>query len=166
VSGPVFREVVAADWDAIWPIFSEIVRAGDTYAYPPDMEEGDARAAWMPDPGIGRRTYVAELDGVVVGTAFLKPNLQGPGAHVANAGWMVGPASAGHGIGRAFAAHVIAAAADLGFEAMQFNAVVATNRRAIALWKSLGFDIVGTIPWAFRHPDLGPIDVHVMHRML
>jgi L-amino acid N-acyltransferase YncA len=166
VSDPTFREADSSDWAAIWPIVSEVVRASDTYAFPVDMGEEAARTAWMPDPGIGRRTFVAEVDGTVVGTAYLKPNLQGPGDHVGNAGWMIAPAHEGRGIGRAFAEHIVDEARRSGFTAMQFNEVVATNRRAIALWKSLGFQVVGTIPAAFRHPVGGLTSIHVMHREL
>jgi len=166
VTGTVFREATEGDWEAIWPIFREVVSAGDTYAFSPDMGETEARHAWMPEPARRRLTYVAEREGVVVGTAYLQPNQAGPGDHVANAGWMVAPASAGRGIGRAFAGHVIDEARRLGFGAMQFNAVVATNRRAIALWQSLGFRTVGTVPDTFRHPTRGLTPVHVMYREL
>jgi len=166
VTGTVFREAVKGDWDAIWPIFREVVTAGDTYAFPPGMGEAEARDAWMPEPARRRLTYVAERDGVIVGTAYLQPNHAGPGDHVANAGWMVAIASVGRGIGRAFAGYVIGEAGRLGYRAMQFNAVVATNRRAIALWQSLGFRTVGTVPDAFRHPTNGLTPVHVMYREL
>jgi L-amino acid N-acyltransferase YncA len=161
-----FREAVPADWGAIWPIFREVVREGSTYAFPSDISEDDARKSWMPDEATGRRTFVARHGGVIVGTAFLKPNHAGPGDHVANAGWMVAPDAAGQGIGRAFALHVLSEARDAGFRAMQFNAVVSTNRRAIALWKSLGFSIIGTVPAGFRHPERGRVDLHIMHREL
>jgi L-amino acid N-acyltransferase YncA len=161
-----FRRATVDDWTSIWPVFHEVVASGDTYAYPPDITEAGARALWMLD-GMGRRfTYVAELNGAVVGTAYLKPNQVGLGDHVANAGWMVAPEAAGRGIGRLFAEHVIDEARHLGFTGMQFNAVVATNTRAIALWKSMGFEIVGTVPDAFRHATEGPTPVHIMYRSL
>jgi L-amino acid N-acyltransferase YncA/predicted enzyme related to lactoylglutathione lyase len=157
------RDAVAADWPAIWPFFREIVAAGETYAWPPDMAEDAARAAWFPAQA---RTVVAVLDGSVVGSAKLQPNQQGPGAHVANASFMVDPAYGGRGVGRALAEHVLAAAAAAGYRAMQFNAVVATNTGAVALWRSLGFAVVGTVPDAFDHPAHGPVDLLVMHRRL
>ena len=166
MSHPAFREADGSDWAAIWPIVAEVVRAGDTYALPPDISEEAARVAWMPDPEVGRRTFVAIVDDAVVGTAYLRPNLPGPGDHVANAGWMIAPTHEGRGVGRAFAEHVIEEARRSGYTAMQFNAVVALNRRAIALWKSLGFQVVGTVPGAFRHPVGGLAGVHVMHREL
>jgi len=120
----------------------------------------------MPDFSPGRRTFVAELDGEIVATGYLRPVHPGPGNHVANGGWMASGASAGRGIRRALAEYVIEEARRSGFMAMQFNAVVATNRRAIALWKSLGFRIIGTVPGAFRHPEHGPTGLHIMHREL
>jgi L-amino acid N-acyltransferase YncA len=160
------RAASTADWPDIWSIFRAVVATGDTYAYPPDIAEDDARAAWLHVDEGRTVTYVALVDGAVVGTALLKPNLPGLGDHVANAGWMVAPDRAGRGLGRAFASAVIDEARALGFRAMQFNAVVATNARALALWRSLGFEIVGTVPGAFRHVVHGPVDLHVMHRSL
>lgn len=154
------------DWNVIWPILSAVVGGGDTYTYPPDISEVDARSAWMLD-GPGRAaTYVASADARVLGTAYLKANQPGLGDHVANAGWMVAPSAAGRGIGRALADHVLAEARRFGFEAMQFNAVVATNTRAIGLWESMGFTIVGTVPNAFRHSVEGLVPVHIMYREL
>lgn len=162
----VFRPAVAADWDRIWPIFSAVVATGDTYAYPPGISPDEAAASWMPDEAAGRTTYVAELHGDVVATAYVKPNAPGLGSHVANAGWMVSPAAAGHGIGRRFGTWVIDQAADRGFTHMQFNAVVASNERAVALWQSLGFEIVGTVPEAFDHATLGLTAIHIMSKRL
>lgn len=164
--GLVFRSAVSDDWVQIWPIFRAVVRSGDTYPYPPDMDSDEARRIWM-QPGEGRRdTYVAVERGGVVATAYLRPNAPGLGDHVCNAGWMVAPEATGRGVGRRFAEYVMEDAQRLGFTAMQFNAVVATNARAIALWESLGFTIVGTVPGAFRHATEGPTAIHVMHRPL
>ena len=161
-----FRVAVADDWPAIWPIFHAVVAQGDTYAYPPDIDSAAAENLWMADGNDRRRTYVAERDGEIVATAYVRPNQPGLGDHVANAGWMVSPAAAGQGIGRRFAAYVIDDAIALGFTGMQFNAVVATNTGAIGLWQSLGFEIVGTVPDAFRHATEGLVPVHVMYRRL
>lgn len=163
------RRAIDGDWPAIWPIFRSVVATGDTYTYPSDTAEADAREAWMPAPDRpdGRaRTYVAIVDGCVVATARLRPNQPGRGDHVANGSWMVDPGAGGRGVGRALAEYVIDDARRLGFTAMQFNAVVATNTRAIALWESLGFGVVGTVPGAFRHAEHGAVDLHVMHRHL
>jgi len=161
-----FRQATPDDWTAIWPIVHTVVAEGDTYPYPSDIAETEAETLWMLD-GTGRRvTYVAVRDGSVVGTAYLKPNQIGRADHIANAGWMIDPLFSGQGIGRRFASHVLDEARNLGFTGMQFNAVVATNTRAIGLWKSMGFDIVGTIPDAFRHPTEGLTAIHVMYRSL
>ena len=165
-SRPQFRRGFASDWPDIWPIFHAVVAAGDTYPFPPDISESDARGAWLSNRATRRVTYVAEIDDTIVGTAYLRPNQIGLGDHVANAGWMIAPSEEGHGIGRLFALHILEEAARLGYQAMQFNAVVATNERAIRLWTSMGFQIVGTVPDAFRHVIHGPTDIHIMHRKL
>jgi ribosomal protein S18 acetylase RimI-like enzyme/predicted enzyme related to lactoylglutathione lyase len=157
------RDATDADWAAIWPFLREIVAAGDSYTWPRDVSEQAARTKWFPRPG---RTVVAVLDGTVVGTAEVHPNQGGPGAHVANAGFMVDPAYGGRGIGRALGEYVLEQARADGYRAMQFNAVVSSNTGAIALWRSLGFAVVGTVPDAFDHPTLGPVALLVMHRGL
>lgn len=158
------RDATEQDWPQIWSLMQPVLAVGDTYAFPPDASEQDARVWWTGKP-FGR-VFVATLDGVVVGTAELHPNGLGPGVHVANAGFMVDPRRRGAGIGRALGEHVLAEARRDGYSAMQFNAVVATNRGAIALWESLGFAIIATIPEAFRHPTEGLVGLHLMHRTL
>ncbi|MDO3703342.1 GNAT family N-acetyltransferase [Micromonospora sp. C28SCA-DRY-2] len=159
------RPAITDDWPRIWPFLREIVAAGETYTWPRDVDEDRARAMWLvPEPG---RTVVAvDPDGTVLGTAKLTPNQLGPGDHVANASFMVAPAAAGRGVGRALGEHVLTLARAQGYRAMQFNAVVATNTRAVALWRSLGFEVVGRVPEAFRHPRDGLVDLLVMHRRL
>lgn len=161
-----FRSATNDDWPGIWKVFAEVVGAGDTYAYPPDIAEDEARALWLHD-GEGRRVTFVALDGSeVVGTAYMKPNAGGPGDHIANAGWMIRPDQAGRGIGRTFAEYVMERAREASFLGMQFNGVVSTNERAVGLWESLGFEIVGTVPDAFRHPEAGLVPIHVMYRAL
>ena len=157
------RDATEADWPAIWLFLRQVMAAGETYTWPRDVTEDAARADWFPHPG---RTVVAVLDGTVVGTAQTHPNQPGAGAHVANASFVVDPAHGGRGIGRALAESVLATAAADGYRAMQFNAVVATNTAAIALWRSLGFAVVGRVPAAFDSPRHGPVDLLVMHRLL
>jgi L-amino acid N-acyltransferase YncA len=157
------RAASPADWPAIWAVFGPIVAAGETYTVPRDATGEEAAALWM-DPAA--TVYVAELDGQVVGSAKLRPNFLGPAAHVANASFIVDAAYAGRGIGRALGEHVLAAARAQGYRAMQFNAVVETNTGAVALWRSLGFEILATVPEAFDHPAHGPVGLHVMHRAL
>ena len=160
-----YREATADDWAEIWPFWHRIVAAGETYTWAPDTGEETARQQWMLPPPA--RVYVAcDEGGRVVGSALLKPNQPGPGDHVANAGFMVDPAAAGRGVGRGLATHVLAEARRHGYRAMQFNAVVETNAAAVALWRSLGFEVLATVPGAFRHPRLGPVGLHVMYRPL
>ncbi len=157
------RPDASGDADALWAILHAVIAAGDTYSFGPDMSRADALAAWHPPGG---HTVVAERDGRLVGTYLLKANQPGLGNHVANCGYMVAPGARGQGIGEALCRHSLDLARALGFQAMQFNSVVSTNRGAIALWQRCGFAVVGTVPRAFRHPREGLVDIHVMHRLL
>jgi L-amino acid N-acyltransferase YncA len=157
------RPAGAADHDAIWRIFHTVVAAGDTYTYPPETTREEALSLWFPRGGW---TYVAEHGGAVVATYVMKANQPGQGSHVANCGYMVERAASGRGVGEALCRHSLAEAKRLGFTAMQFNFVVSTNTRAVALWQRCGFSIVGTVPRAFRHPTRGLVDAHIMYRPL
>ena len=157
------RPALNADHDAIWNIFHEIIAAGDTYAFDPQMPREGALAYWF---RADTHTYIAERNGGVVGTYILRPNQLGPGSHVANAAFMVAPDAEGAGVGRRMAEHCLSEARRMGFRGMQFNFVISTNTRAIHLWNQLGFKIVGTLPGAFRHPEKGYVDVYVMYRSL
>jgi L-amino acid N-acyltransferase YncA len=157
------RPAIEGDRDAIWDIFHEIVAAGDTYALDPNLSREEALQYWFEESS---RVYVAENDGRVVGTYMLRPNQAGGGSHVANAGFMVAQNAHGQGVGRAMGEHCLGEARRLGFRAMQFNFVVSTNESAVHLWQDLGFEIVGTLPRAFRHPQRGYVDVYVMYRSL
>jgi L-amino acid N-acyltransferase YncA len=159
------RDATPADWPAIWPFFRQIVTAGETYAYDPDLTEPEARELWMVGPP-GRTIVAVGDDDAVVGSANMYANRPGPGSHVASASFMVDPAHQGRGAGRALGEEVLAWARRRGFRAMQFNAVVETNTVAIALWRKLGFEVIGTVPEAFHHPTAGYVGLHVMHRRL
>ncbi|MFD4420357.1 GNAT family N-acetyltransferase [Agromyces sp. NPDC058484] len=156
----VIRPAAASDWAAILPIFQHVVSEGETYAYPASLSSADARALWMEQPpGL---TVVAEIDGVVVGTAKMGPNRPGHGDHIGTASFMIDPAARGAGVGRALGEYVIDWHRRRGFEGIQFNAVVASNEAAVHLWTSLGFEVVGTVPNAFRSPRHGRVGLHVM----
>lgn len=159
------REIAAAEFEAVWPIFSEVLAAGDTYTYPADLTLELARAMWTTPPA---RCFVAEADGDVIGCYRLAPNqLSGsPGDHVANGSYMVASQARGRGIGEALGRHSLETAREAGYAAMQFNFVVSTNAAAVKLWQRCGFAIVGTLPGAFRHPRLGSVDGLVMYRTL
>jgi L-amino acid N-acyltransferase YncA len=153
-----------ADWPAIYPIFREIVEAGETYAYPAGLTSEQARALWMePSPS---QTVVARDGEVILGSAKMGPNRPGRGSHVATASFMVDPAQQGRGVGRALATYTIEWARAAGFHSMQFNAVVETNHGAVKLWQDLGFAIIGTVPDAFDHPTHGLVGLHVMYQRL
>lgn len=159
----IIRTAAAADAAGIAAILLPTIREGATYALDPDMTEADALAYWLaPD----KETFVAEEDGAVLGTYFLRANQAGGGRHVANCGYMTSAAVTGRGIARRMCEHSMDHARSRGFRAMQFNFVVSTNDRAVHLWQSLGFAIVGRLPLAFHHPTAGYVDALVMYRQL
>ena len=147
----------------MWLIFQAVVATGTTYFFAPDTPREEAEAYWF---ATGVASYVAEDDDRVVGMYKIVANHQDLGSHVANASFMVDPAREGRGLGREMGVHCLREARRLGFLAMQFNFVVSTNEGAIALWKKLGFEIVGRLPRVFRHRERGFVDAYVMHRFL
>ena len=151
------------DHEAIWRNMEPIIRAGETYSLPRNMSREDALAHWFaPD----RSVFVAEEGDEIIGTYYLRANRPGPGSHVANAGFMVSDKVGGKGIGQALCNHALATAKAHGFQSMQFNFVVASNDRAVRLWKRMGFAEIGRAPDAFQHPRLGQVDALVMYRKL
>jgi GNAT superfamily N-acetyltransferase len=161
--GSTTRTIRAAtdeDWPRIWPFFDATVRAGETYAYPLDLTPEAGRELWMAYPPSA--TVVLEHDGELLGSARMGPNRPGPGAHIGTASFMVAPQARGRGVGRALGEYVVQWHRDRGFRGIQFNAVVETNTAAVRLWRSLGFEIVGTVPGAFRSPTHGYVGLHVM----
>ncbi len=152
-----------ADEDAVWSILRPVFAAGDAYCLPRDIGRDEALAYWA---GGGHGAYVAEAGGAILGTYFLCANQRGGGDHVANCGFATAPEARGRGVARAMLADALARARAEGYAAMQFNFVVSTNAPAIALWRSAGFDEVGRLPGAFRHPELGPVDALVLFRSL
>lgn len=159
----VIRRASPNDAAAIAAIVLPIIREGATYTLAPDMSEVDALSYWM---GADKETFVAEREGAIVGTYYVRANQAGGGAHVCNCGYMTAAAAAGQGIARRMCEHSLAYARSRGYLAMQFNFVVGTNVRAIRLWQALGFEIVGRLPLAFRHPTCGLVDALVMYRQL
>lgn len=157
------RPATKADNDALWAMLRPVFRAGDTYAIDPDITREDALAYWC---GPEREVWVFEGGEGVVGSYYLKPNAAGGGAHVCNAGFVTAAAAQGRGVARAMLEHSLDRARSRGFAAMQFNFVVSSNTRAVAIWKRAGFDVVGTLPGAFRHPGRGAVDALVMYRRL
>ena len=157
------REAVKEDFDSIWPIFREIVKAGETYAYAVDTTKEQAFHIWIEAP---RKTYVFEEKGNILGTYFLKTNQAGPGSHVCNCGYMVASTARGRGLATAMCEHSQKVARALGYKAMQFNFVASSNAGAVRLWGKLGFETVGCLPKAFNHPTIGYVDAIVMYKWL
>lgn len=158
----IIRQAAPYDGNAIWSILQPIISAGETYALPMDMPREEALSYWF---DVSHEVFVATIDGSIVGTYFLCSNQKGGGAHVANCGYMTAPQAQGKGIARAMCTHSLQRAADRGFKAMQFNFVVSSNERAVELWQSFAFEMVGRLPLAFCHPTLGYVDALVMFRL-
>jgi ribosomal protein S18 acetylase RimI-like enzyme len=156
----LIRPATDRDSSAIWAIMEPIIRAGETYTLPRDMNQESALAYWFSPE---REVFVAEDSGEIVGTYCLQANQKGGGAHVANCGYMTAASATGRGVARAMCTHSLDRARERGFRAMQFNFVVSTNDRAVRLWQNCGFEIVGRLPGAFQHPTHGYVDAYVMY---
>ncbi len=160
----IIRQVEAGDWPRIWQMLEPVFAEGATYAFACDMTEQQAKQVWLDNNLV---TYVAQNEaGDLVGTFYLKANFAGNADHICNCGYIVAEQAQGKGVASFMCKQSQQIALQLGFRAMQFNFVVSTNRGAIALWKKLGFEIVGTLPKAFRHPDEGMVDAHIMFKSL
>lgn len=159
------RPYQPADWSAVWAMLAPVFRAGDTYAVPRDLSEEAARRYWTDS---SRVVFVAEdsATGELVGTYYVRPNQEGPGSHVCNGGYIVAERARGRGVASCMCEHSQREAIARGYRAMQYNLVVASNQGAVRLWKSMGFQIVGTLPAAFLHPTLGFVDAYVMYKQL
>ncbi len=157
------RPATPGDADALWDMLRPVFRTGDTYAVDPDIDRAGALAYWT---GADHGTWMVEAGGRPLGSYYLKTNRPGGGSHVCNCGFVTAPAARGLGIARRMLDHALDRARDAGFRAMQFNFVVATNARAIDIWHRAGFETVGRLPGAFRHPQQGYVDALVMHRRL
>lgn len=153
-----------ADRAVLWTIIEPVIRTGETFALPRDMSEKAALAWWLSSL---HTPFVAVSDnGAAVGTYYIRPNQSGGGDHICNCGFMVAEGARHRGVATAMCEHALATARDMGFAAMQFNFVVATNLAAVALWTRMGFLTVGRLPGAFRSPTQGEVDVFVMFKEL
>ena len=157
------RVATEQDQESIWAILEPMIRRGESYTLPRNMRRVPALEFWF---AAGHETFVFEESGVVLGTYFLRANQGGGGSHVANCGYVTAEAAQGRGIARAMCLHSLERAKERGFRAMHFNFVVSTNERAVKLWIGLGFEIVGRLPGAFRHPENGFVDALVMYKRL
>jgi GNAT superfamily N-acetyltransferase len=161
----IIRPMTEADWVAFFPTFTEVVEAGETYAFPVGLSLDEARGWWLESPP-GTTVVAVSDEGELLGSAKTGPNRPGRGSHVATASFMVTPAARGRGVGRALGEWVLGWAREQGYAAMQFNAVVETNTVAVKLWESLGFSVIGTVPEAFDSREHGRVGLHVMHQRL
>ena len=159
----LIRPALPADAEQIAAIIVPTIRDGSTYSLDPTMTEAEALAYWM---GPDKETFVAVEDGNVLGTYYMRPNQAGGGKHVCNCGYMTAENAGGRGVARSMCEHSLSHARASGYRAMQFNFVVSTNQRAVRLWQSLGFDIIGRLPEAFEHPQCGYVDALVMYQLL
>ncbi len=149
------------DWTEFLPVLQEVAREGQTYAMPRDIDEAEARRYWS-----GQHVVTAREGGTLLGSAKMGPNRPAQGAHVGTASFMVGSEARGRGVGRALGEYVVDWHRREGFRSIQFNAVVETNTGAVRLWQALGFEVVGTVPEAFRLPSGEYVGLHVMHLRL
>lgn len=157
------RPAAEADQDAVWAILEPMIRAGETYTLPRDMSRDDALAYWFAP---GHSVFVAELEGAVAGTYYLRANQRGGGDHVCNCGYVTAAWASGRGLAGAMCMHSLDYAKSAGFRAMQFNFVVSTNEPAVHLWRKHGFRQLARLPGAFHHPKLGYVDALLLWREL
>lgn len=157
------RPARSEDAAALWALMKPIIRAGETYALDPEMSEEEALGYWLASD---KEAFVAEENGAILGTYVMRPNQAGGGRHVCNCAYMTSGHAVGRGIARRMCEHSLDHARARGYRAMQFNFVVSTNERAVRLWQSLGFEVVGRLPRAFEHPARGEVDALVMFRKL
>ena len=157
------REAVSTDAEHLWSIIHEVIAAGDTYAFAPDTPKADMLNYWF---AAGAHPFVALIDGEVAGTYVIRSNQPGLGSHIANGAFMTSSRFRRNGVGRAMGVHALKAASQRGYLAMQFNFVVKSNTRAVALWESLGFKVMAEIPKAYRHTQNGFTNIYIMHRSL
>ncbi|MEU4337872.1 GNAT family N-acetyltransferase [Micromonospora lupini] len=158
----LIREFDDQDWSQVWPIIEDVVRAGETFTYDPEMTADEAYAIWV--EALPGRIVVAVDGDRVLGSAKMGTNRPGPGAHVSTASFLVAADARGRGVGTALCRDALAWARLRGYAGMQFNAVVESNRSAVELYRREGFEVVGTVPGAFRHPTLGRVGLHVMYQ--
>ena len=159
----MIRETTESDFEKFWPTFESVIKAQETYAFEPDMSFEEAYEYWCVSSSA---SFVFEENKQILGSYFLKANGMGPSNHICNCGYMISENSRGKGIARKLCEHSQQTALKLGFQAMQFNSVVSTNEIAVSLWQKLGYQIIGTVPRAYRHGRLGYVDTYIMHKQL
>lgn len=157
------RSAKKNDEDSLWSVIEPIIRAGGTYVFSPQSSREKIMSYWLNED---KKTYIALIEGKAVGTFYIKANQPDLGDHICNAGFMVDPEQKGKGIGRRLGQFAISEAKALGYQAMQFNFVISSNHSAVSLWKSLGFQVIGEIPQAYRHPSHGLVSALIFFKKL
>ena len=158
------RKYQETDWSQVWPIIKKVFRAGETYAFTPEITEQEAHKIWVELP---QETYVVtDQSDIILGTYYIKPNQPGLGSHVCNCGYIVSGTARSKGVASNMCEHSQETAVNLGYRAMQYNLVVSTNEGAIRLWKKLGFQVIGTLPNAFNSKKAGYVDALIMYKQL
>jgi GNAT superfamily N-acetyltransferase len=145
----VIGPLAVADHDALFELFADVVASGDGYPQAPPLTRGMFEATWVAPVTLA---VVARLDGAVVGAYYLKPNFPGRAAHIANAGYVVDSAHRRRGVGRILVEDSLWRAPLLGFDAIQFNLVFASNP-ARSLYEELGWQEIGRLPGAVDGED-------------
>jgi ribosomal protein S18 acetylase RimI-like enzyme len=160
----IIRKYRETDWNQVWSIVEKVFRAGESYAFSPDITEQEAHKVWIEKP---LDTYVVTVDDTqIIGTYYLKPNQPELSAHVCNCGYVVSEDARGQGVASKMCEHSQQVAVETGFRAMQFNLVVSTNEGAVRLWKRMGFQVAGMLPKAFKSKSAGYVDALVMYKQL
>jgi len=138
---------------AIW---NQVVDEGLAFPQEEDLTPETGAAFFAEQSFVG----VAEDGdtGRIFGLYILHPNNVGRCGHIANASYAVNGETRGQKVGEKLVTHCLETAKKLGFRILQFNAVVATNTRALRLYRKLGFTQLGAIPGGFRQ-DTGYVDI-------
>lgn len=150
-------------WKSIWDIIQPVFQDGNTYAISPKISETDAKKYWIDTP---TKTYIAIFGGEIVGSFYVRPNFGGGAKDICNCGFIVKLDCRGRKFGQHMTQYAIKISPSLGFRAMQFNAVVEANIAAVHLYKKLGFDLIGKIPFGFKLSNGSRSNLLIWHKFL
>ncbi len=143
------RPIEKADLTQAAAIWNDVVAAADSFPGDMILSEDEAWEMFCAQT----ETVCAVKGDEVVGVYILHPNNIGRCAHIANASYAVKAGARGQGIGRRLVEDCLERAKKHGFRGLQFNAVVASNTAAIALYLKLGFKVLGTVSGGYRDKD-------------
>jgi GNAT superfamily N-acetyltransferase len=143
------RPATPADHDALFGAYGQIVDAGDGFPHAPPLSREDFDEYWIAHTAA---VWIVLAEGALIAAYYIRPNFVGRAAHIANAGYFVLGPHRGRGLGRKLVEHSLQEARRLGFDAMQFNLVFASNP-ARHMYRDLGFVEVGRLPAAVDGED-------------